>query len=140
MFVIKTNDQSSRYCAATRNDLSERINILSGLDDEEEKEEEMKQFLTACAAAAMIFMSGCIPIRSGGTTHYLVVGIGVVSVNNTNRSQAQITKSTVLGGYASENGGGIGYSSQNRIMVVTNADMDIEVFSAPFKSMKVNVK
>lgn len=85
-------------------------------------------------------MSGCIPIRSGGTTHYLVVGLGVVSVNNTNQSAAQVTKTTVLGGYASENGGGIGYSSHNRIMVNTNADMDIEVMSMPFKSIKVNVK
>lgn len=100
----------------------------------------MKWFLTISAALAVICMSGCVPIRSGGTTHYLVVGIGVVSVNNTNRSQAQITKTTVFGGYASENGGGIGYSSQNRIMVITNADMDIEVYSLPFKSMKVNVK
>ena len=100
----------------------------------------MKRFLTACVAAALILMSGCIPIRTNGTTHYLVLGIGVVSVNNTNRSVAQVTKATVLGGYASENGGGIGYSSKNSIMVVTNADIDIEVYSAPFKSMKVNVK
>ena len=53
---------------------------------------------------------------------------------------AQITKTTVLGGYASENGGGIGYCSKNSIMVVTNADMNIEVYSNPFKSMEVNIK
>lgn len=87
-----------------------------------------------------LFICGCVPIRTNGTTHYLVVGIGVVSVNNTNQSSALVTKTTVLGGYASENGGGVGYSSQNRIMVNTNADIDIEVRSAPFKSMKVNVK
>ena len=87
-----------------------------------------------------LFICGCVPIRTNGTTHYLVVGIGVVSVNNTNQSSATVTKTTVLGGYASENGGGIGYSSQNRIMVNTNADIAIEVKSVPFKSMKVDVK
>ena len=100
----------------------------------------MKWRKTIFAALGLLFMVGCIPIRTNGTTHYLVVGIGVVSVNNTNQYSAAITKTTVLGGYASENGGGIGYSSQNRIMVRTNADMDIEVRSVPFKSMKVNVK
>lgn len=88
----------------------------------------------------MIFMTGCIPIRSGGTTHYVVIGIGIVSINNTNRSVAQITKTTVLGGYASENGCGIGYSSKNNILVVTNSDMEIEVKSMPLRVIKVNCK
>ena len=85
-------------------------------------------------------MSGCIPIRTNGTTHYLVVGIGVISVNNTNQNSAFVTKTTVLGGYVSEKGAGVGYSSQNLIMVNTNSSMDIEVKSVPFKSIKVNVK
>jgi len=85
-------------------------------------------------------MVGCIPIRTNGTTHYLVIGIGVVSINNTNQSLANVTKATVLGGYISEKGGGVGYSSQNRIMVNTNADMSIEVKSVPLKSIKVDVK
>jgi len=53
---------------------------------------------------------------------------------------AQITKTTVLGGYVSERGGGVGYSSLNQIMVSTNSNMDIEVSSAPFNPVKVNVK
>jgi len=100
----------------------------------------MKWCQAIFAAFGLILMSGCIPLRTHGTTHYLVIGLGVVSVNNTNQSSAIVTKTTVLGGYASESGGGIGYSSQNRIMVNTNADIDIEVKSVPFKSMKVNVK
>jgi hypothetical protein len=92
------------------------------------------------AVLTVICMSGCVPIRTNGTTHYLVVGIGVVSVNNTNQYDASITKATILGGYASENGGGIGYSSKNTIMIRTNVNMYIEVSSAPFKPMKVNVK
>ena len=100
----------------------------------------MKWCQAIFAAFGLLCMVGCIPIRTNGTTHYLVIGIGMVSVNNTNQYSASVTKTTVLGGYASENGGGIGYSSKNQIMVCTNADMDIEVMSVPFKSMKVNVK
>jgi hypothetical protein len=85
-------------------------------------------------------MSGCIPIQTNGTTHYLIVGIGVISVNNTNHQAATVTKSTVIGGYVSEHGSGVGYSSQNLIMVNTNNNIDIEVNSAPFKPIKVNVK
>lgn len=96
--------------------------------------------LTVSAALGLILMSGCIPIRTNGTTHYLVLGIGVVSVNNTNQYAASVTKANVLGGYVSEHGGGIGYSSEQRIMVSTNVNMDIEVSKVPFKPMKVNVK
>ena len=100
----------------------------------------MKRFLTACVAAAMIFICGCVPIRTKGTTHYLVVGLGVVSVNNTNQYAASVTKANVLGGYVSDHGGGVGYSSEQRIMISTNVNMDIEVSKVPFKPMKVNVK
>lgn len=100
----------------------------------------MKWLKTLSAALGLLLMVGCIPIRTNGTTHYLVVGIGVVSVNNTNQAVAQVTKATVLGGYASEHGGGIGFSTQNRIMVNTNRELTIEVNSVPFKSMKVNVQ
>ena len=100
----------------------------------------MKRFLTACVAATMICMSGCIPIRTNGTTHYLVIGLGVVSVNNTNQYAASVTKANVLGGYVSDHGGGVGYSSEQRIMISTNVNMDIEVSKVPFKPMKVNVK
>lgn len=100
----------------------------------------MKWCRAIFAAASLILMPGCIPIRNNGTTHYVVLGIGVVSVNNTNQYAASVTKATVLGGYASEHGGGIGYSSEQRILVNTNADMDIEVSKIPFKPLKVNVK
>lgn len=100
----------------------------------------MKWCQAIFVAVAMILMVGCIPIRTNGTTHYLVLGIGVVSVNNTNQYAASVTKANVLGGYVSEHGGGIGYSSEQRIMVSTNVNMDIEVSKVPFKPMKVNVK
>jgi hypothetical protein len=100
----------------------------------------MKWFKTISAALGLLLMVGCIPIRTSGTTHYLVLGIGVVSVNNTNQYAASVTKANVLGGYVSEHGGGVGYSSEQRIMVSTNVNMDIEVSKVPFKPMKVNVK
>ena len=91
-------------------------------------------------AIAAVFMSGCIPIRTTGTTHYLVIGIGVVSVNNTNQAVAQVTKETILGGYVTDSGVGIGYKSSNRIMVNTNSDIDVEASSVPFNPLKVNAK
>ena len=99
-----------------------------------------KWILAISAAIGMLFMVGCIPIRTNGSTHYLVVGLGVVSVNNTNQYAASVTKANILGGYVSDHGSGIGYSSEQRIMISTNADMDIEVSKVPFKPLKVNVK
>ena len=96
--------------------------------------------LAIVAALGMLFMSGCIPIRTSGTTHYLVIGIGVVSVNNTNQASAMVTKATILGGYVTDNGVGVGYKSSSKIMVNTNSDMDIEVSSVPFNPVTVNVK
>lgn len=100
----------------------------------------MKWFQAIFAAFGLLLMVGCIPIRTNGTTHYLVIGLGVVSVNNTNQYAASVTKANVLGGYVSDHGGGVGYSSEQRIMVNTNVNMDIEVSKVPFKPMKVNVK
>jgi len=100
----------------------------------------MKKFcLTAFAALGLLFMSGCIPIRTNGITHYVVIGVGVVSVSNTNQYAASITTENVLGGYVSEHGGGIGYKSTQQTMVSTNADMIIEMSHAPFKKWKVNI-
>ncbi len=87
-----------------------------------------------------LFICGCVPIRTDGTTHYVVVGFGVVSVNNTNQYAASVTRANILGGYVSNRGGGVGYSSEQKIMVRTNANIDIEVSKVPFKPLKVNVK
>lgn len=97
-------------------------------------------YLTVVAALGMLLISGCIPIRTSGTTHYLVIGIGVVSVNNTNQVSAQVTRATMLGGYVTDSGVGVGYKSSNQIMVNTNSDMDIEVSSVPFEPLTVNIK
>lgn len=98
-----------------------------------------RRFLAAVAVIGMLFMVGCIPIRNSGTTHYLVIGIGVVSVNNTNQAVAQVTKANILGGYVSERGAGVGYSAMTRIEVNTNSDMSIEVSSVPFHQVIVKI-
>lgn len=100
----------------------------------------MKWCQVIFAVLGLLLMCGCVPIRTNGTTHYLVLGIGVVSVNNTNQYAASVTKANVLGGYVSDHGGGVGYSSEQRIMVNTNSDLTIEVNSVPFKSIKVETK
>ena len=95
--------------------------------------------LFAICAVCLLLGSGCVPIRMNGTTHYLVLGIGVVSVNNTNQYAASVTRANVLGAYVSDHGGGIGYSSEQRMMVSTNEDILIEVSKVPLKPIKVNV-
>ena len=97
-------------------------------------------FLTGVVVFITLLICGCVPIRTSGTTHYLVIGIGVVSVNNTNQYAASITTENVLGGYVTDNGIGFGYKSSNQIMVNTNSDMDIEVSNVPFNPLKINVK
>ena len=86
-----------------------------------------------------LLICGCVPIRTNGTTHYIVIGIGIVSVSNTNQYAASITSETAIGAYVSEDGGGIGYKSKQQIMVSTNADMTIEVFHVPFEKWKVDI-
>jgi len=101
----------------------------------------MRKWLqTIAACIALILIVGCVPIHVNGTTHYLVVGIGVISVNNTNQALAQVTKATILGGYASEQGGGIGFSSVKKVMIATNVNMVIDVSNAPFKPLNVEVQ
>ena len=95
--------------------------------------------LIAICAMCLLLGSGCVPIRTNGTTHYVVLGIGVVSVNNTNQYAASVTRANVLGAYVSDHGGGIGLSSEQRMMVSTNDNILIEVSKTPFKPIKVNV-
>jgi hypothetical protein len=51
-----------------------------------------------------------------------------------------VTKATILGGYASEQGGGIGFSSVKKVMIATNVNMVIDVSNAPFKPLNVEVQ
>lgn len=83
--------------------------------------------------------SGCVPIRKNGTTHYLVVGVGVVSVNNTNRDLAQVVRANALGVLVSNRGMTAGYSAETSVSVRTNDNIAVEVSQSPFKSLNVCV-
>ena len=45
----------------------------------------------------LLMVGGCVPLRNGGTTHYLVLGVGIVSVNDTNREAARVTRANAVG-------------------------------------------
>lgn len=95
--------------------------------------------LTSLLMSVLLMGSGCVPFKSDGTTHYLVIGIGVVSVNNTNKTIAQVTRVSVAGFMASELGVVAGFVSQASIAVKTNENIAIEVQQLPFKPIKVCV-
>lgn len=93
----------------------------------------------ALLAAVLLLISGCVPIRVPGTTHYLVVGLGVVSVSTTNATIAQVTKSSAVGLVVSQHGLAAGLSSGSVVAIKTNADVNVEVKQMPFKSLNVCV-
>jgi len=77
-----------------------------------------------------VLLTGCVPFSRNGTRHYLVLGIGIVSVNNTNQTVADITKAHVLGIYGALEpvpGLSAGYVSTTTISVKTNSNVLIDV-------------
>lgn len=87
----------------------------------------------------LLLVSGCVPFRKNGTTHFLVLGIGVVSVNNTNQSVSQVTKSTVLGARVSGHGVAVGYVDEACVAIKTNENVVVEIKQLPFHSLSVCV-
>jgi len=87
----------------------------------------------------LLLSSGCVPLKTKGTTHYLVLGVGVVSVSNTNREIAQVQRATALGLLASERGVKIGYGAESVVSIKTNENVIVEVRKAPFGPLRVNV-
>jgi hypothetical protein len=88
---------------------------------------------------ALLLVGGCVPIHKKGTTHYLVFGFGVVSVNSTNRTVATVVRANVIGVVASGRGLKAGYSAETSVSIGTNENIVIEVKQAPFKSLNVCV-
>lgn len=87
----------------------------------------------------LLLGSGCVPIRSKGTTHYFILGAGVVSVSNTNREVAQVSRASALGFLASDHGVKLGYGAESTVSIKTNENVIIEVRKAPFGSLNVGV-
>lgn len=87
----------------------------------------------------LLLGSGCVPIKRGGTTHYLILGAGIVSVSNTNKEVAQVSRANAIGVMASERGMKLGYGAESTVSIKTNENVVIEVRKAPFGPLKIDV-
>lgn len=87
----------------------------------------------------LLLGSGCVPFHKDGTTHYLVIGVGIVSVNDTNRSAAQVTRANALGVAVTGRGLTAGYLAETSVAIQTNENVVIEVKQSPFKPLSVCV-
>lgn len=99
----------------------------------------VRRSLCSLLVSVLILGSGCVPFRTNGTTHYLVFGVGVVSVNNTNLDVAQVTRANALGVMVSNRGLTAGYSATTSVSIKTNENVLIEVKQAPLKPLTVCV-
>jgi hypothetical protein len=93
--------------------------------------------------ALLVGLAGCAPFHKGDTTHYVVIGFGVVSVPRTNTSPVQVVKSQAIGLSVSDQPGikfGIGYSSSTTVSIHTNQNVLIEVSDRPLAPLKVESK
>lgn len=93
--------------------------------------------------AFLVCLAGCAPFHKGDTTHYVVLGFGVVSVPRTNTSPVQVVKAQAIGLSVSDQPGikfGAGYSSSTTVSIHTNQNILIEVSDRPFAPLKVESK
>ena len=95
--------------------------------------------LNLLAVSLLLLGSGCLPIQRDGTTHYLVLGFGIVSVNNTNTTLAQVSRANALGVLVSNHGVTAGYASESLVCIKTNENIVVEVQQSPFKPLNVCV-
>lgn len=93
--------------------------------------------------ACALLLTGCVSFNRGGTTQHVILGFGIVSVNNTNKAVADVIKTQVLGLGFNDSGAGahfdLGYSSTTVVRVATNQNVVIEVSDVPGKPMTVTV-
>lgn len=91
---------------------------------------------------ALLLLSGCcLPIQHGSTTHHLVIGLGIVSVNNYS-PLAQVTKTTALGVYGSTGLSPalvVGVGTKTVTSIATNSNVIIEVKQLPGKPLTITV-
>lgn len=94
------------------------------------------------ALAVCLLCAGCMSFNRNGTTHHVIIGFGIVSVNNTNNAAATVIKSQAIGLNLSDGAGtklGLGYSSTTVVKVHTNENVIIEVYDMPGKPLTVNI-
>jgi hypothetical protein len=95
--------------------------------------------LRSCIAL-LLFLTGCVPLSSNGTRHYVIIGFGIVSVPLTNSPAAQVVKSQAIGLSINDQPGtklSIGYMDSTVINVQTNTNILIEVSKLPGQPLKV---
>lgn len=83
-------------------------------------------------------LAGCSVTDKSGTKHTLILGLGIVSVNQSN-SAARVYKTQVLGVGVSDMPGvrfGIGYANSMTVLIESNAV--VEVSNNPGSPMKVS--
>lgn len=81
------------------------------------------------AIGLLTLVCGCVPFRQNGTTHYLILGVGLVSVNSTNQPVATVVKANVLGIMGSTMPGPkltVGYAASTVATVATNQNVIVE--------------
>ena len=91
---------------------------------------------------AMAGGAGCCSwTDKSGTHHLIVVGIGIVSVNNSKPAAATVTRANVLGLAADQGEVTAGYSSRFSTAVPDGAeDVRIEASQRPFAGINVEVQ
>jgi hypothetical protein len=98
------------------------------------------------AALAFIAVTGCSPFRlkgKDGSVHHVILGFGIVSVNNTNPSAASVTQAHMLGLLVTDVPGfkmAAGYSSATTVSVAAEAeDVRVEIQLRPGRSLTIHV-
>jgi hypothetical protein len=100
----------------------------------------MSKAILICLFSCLLV--GCVPFTDrSGTRHYLVVGIGVVSVNKTNQP-VQVIKETMLGMTIQTLPlkCAVGVEDTIELRAETSVNAVVEVQNLPFKPLKVEVQ
>lgn len=85
---------------------------------------------TALPTLLLLLLTSCSTTGKDGTKHYYVLGFGVVSVNNTNPSNASVCRMRTVGlGVSSMPGlwAGLGYADTTTVVIPTTNSILIEV-------------
>ncbi len=96
--------------------------------------------------AILLLLCGCsVPLgNKNGTSYHMILGFGIVSVNDNVNEAAVITRTTSIGVAVTDQPGlkcSIGYSSNKAITISEEADnVIVEVEHSPLGDISVNLK
>ncbi len=94
------------------------------------------------ALLLLLGLTGCCHwTDQSGTSHVLIIGIGMVSVNDSKPAAATVTRIRALGVTAAHGGVTAGYSSQFVTAIPAGAeDVRIEASQRPYSPIRVEVQ